>query len=184
MKELEKTKGVKPAEIQHRKLDEIKSMPKMTKEEFVKEVQARPPAQVSEKVYAEPTKKDWDIAVEKLMERDAKEFVEGEMGSRTQFNRHEWDELFFDEMERLQSNEAEYLREIQTALDPLYRSSSNTYQFTLNYDLTEKLALTAMTSYGKGSVQTVMRLPNDGESVVSLRQGDGAPLCCQSREAL
>ncbi len=46
------------------------------------------------------------------------------------------------------------LQQIQTALDPLYRSASNTYQFTLNYDLTDKLAFTAMTSYGKGSVYT------------------------------
>jgi outer membrane receptor protein involved in Fe transport len=46
------------------------------------------------------------------------------------------------------------LQEIETALDPLYRSGSNTYQFTLNYDLTDELTLTAMTAYGKGSVFT------------------------------
>jgi outer membrane receptor protein involved in Fe transport len=46
------------------------------------------------------------------------------------------------------------LQKVQTALDPLYQSSSNTYQFTLNYDLTDELSLTAMTSYGKGEVYT------------------------------
>ena len=46
------------------------------------------------------------------------------------------------------------LREIETALDPLYQSKSNTYQFTLNYDLSDELTFTAMTSYGKGSVYT------------------------------
>jgi outer membrane receptor protein involved in Fe transport len=46
------------------------------------------------------------------------------------------------------------LQAIETALDPLYKSGSNTYQFTLNYDLTDELTLTAMTAYGKGSVFT------------------------------
>lgn len=46
------------------------------------------------------------------------------------------------------------LREIETALDPIYQSKSNTYQFTLNYDITDELTFTAMTSYGKGDVWT------------------------------
>ncbi|WP_421736745.1 TonB-dependent receptor [Caulobacter sp.] len=46
------------------------------------------------------------------------------------------------------------LQEIETALDPLYQSKSNNYQFTLNYDLTDELSITAMTSYGKGNVYT------------------------------
>jgi outer membrane receptor protein involved in Fe transport len=46
------------------------------------------------------------------------------------------------------------LQSIETSLDPLYQSKSNTYQFTLNYDLTDELSVTAMTSYGKGSVYT------------------------------
>lgn len=46
------------------------------------------------------------------------------------------------------------LREIETALDPLYKSASNTYQFTLNYDLSDQLTLTSMTAYSKGSVWT------------------------------
>lgn len=46
------------------------------------------------------------------------------------------------------------LREIETALDPLYQSSSNVYQFTLNYDLSDQLTFTSMTAYSKGKVYT------------------------------
>ena len=46
------------------------------------------------------------------------------------------------------------LREIETGLDPIYQSKSNTYQFTLNYDITDELTFTSMTSYGKGDVWT------------------------------
>jgi hypothetical protein len=46
------------------------------------------------------------------------------------------------------------LQSIETSLDPLYQSKSNTYQFTLNYDLSDELSVTAMTSYGKGNVYT------------------------------
>jgi hypothetical protein len=50
MTELSKTKGVKPAEIEHRKLPQIEAMPKMTKEQFLAELEKRPPADVSETV--------------------------------------------------------------------------------------------------------------------------------------
>ena len=48
MTELKKTKGVKPAEIEHRKLDQIEALPKMTKEDFLAELEKRPPVDVSE----------------------------------------------------------------------------------------------------------------------------------------
>ncbi|ADG09304.1 TonB-dependent receptor [Caulobacter segnis] len=51
-------------------------------------------------------------------------------------------------------NTSTNLREIETALDPLYRSSSNVYQFTLNYDLSDTLTFTSMTAYSKGKVYT------------------------------
>lgn len=108
MRELEKTKGVKPAEIQHRKLDEIKSMPKMTKEEFVKEVQARPAAQVEEKVLREPTQKELEIEAEKLMRQDAENYVNETYGQRKFKDSEKWDDYFLDEFERLQRSEKEY----------------------------------------------------------------------------
>ena len=46
------------------------------------------------------------------------------------------------------------LREIETTLDPIYQSSSNTYQLTLAYDISDELTVTAMSSYGKGDVWT------------------------------
>ena len=48
MTELKKTKGVKPAEIEHRKLEQIEALPKMTKEDFLAELEKRPPVDVSE----------------------------------------------------------------------------------------------------------------------------------------
>ncbi len=54
----------------------------------------------------------------------------------------------------LGDNTSTNLREIETALDPLYQSSSNVYQFTLNYDLSDTLSFTSMTAYSKGSVYT------------------------------
>jgi len=46
------------------------------------------------------------------------------------------------------------LREIETLFDPIYQSSSNIYQFNLEYDLTENLTLTSLTAYSKGKVYT------------------------------
>lgn len=108
MRELEKTKGVKPAEIHHRKLDEIKSKPKMTKEEFVKEVQARPAAKVEEKVLREPTQKDLEIEAEKLMQQDAENYVNETFGQRKFKDPEKWDDYYLDEFERLQRSEKEY----------------------------------------------------------------------------
>ena len=50
MKELEKQPGVKKAEIADRRLDKIKAMPKMTKEEFIKQIEEHPAPQLKEKV--------------------------------------------------------------------------------------------------------------------------------------
>ncbi|MFZ0269990.1 TonB-dependent receptor [Caulobacter sp.] len=46
------------------------------------------------------------------------------------------------------------LREIETLFDPIYQSSSDIYQFNLQYDLTPELTLTALTSYSEGEVYT------------------------------
>ena len=46
------------------------------------------------------------------------------------------------------------LREIETLFDPIYQSKSDIYQFNLEYDLTENLTLTSLTSYSKGDVYT------------------------------
>lgn len=53
MTELAKTKGVKPTEIKERGLQKIESMPKMTKEEFLAELEKRPAPQIKETVFGE-----------------------------------------------------------------------------------------------------------------------------------
>jgi hypothetical protein len=66
MTELKKTKGVKPAEIEHRKLEQVEQLPKMTKEQFLAELEKRPPAEVSENVLEPRTKKLKDDIAEEL----------------------------------------------------------------------------------------------------------------------
>jgi len=46
------------------------------------------------------------------------------------------------------------LREIETLFDPIYKSKSDIYQFNLEYDITENVTFTAMTSYSEGEVYT------------------------------
>jgi outer membrane receptor protein involved in Fe transport len=46
------------------------------------------------------------------------------------------------------------LREIESLLDPIYKSKSDVYQFNLTYDVTPDLTFTAMSSYSKGDVYT------------------------------
>lgn len=66
MTELKKTKGVKPTEIEHRKLEQIEQLPKMTKEQFLAELEKRPPADVSENVLEPKTKKMRDDIADEL----------------------------------------------------------------------------------------------------------------------
>ena len=44
------------------------------------------------------------------------------------------------------------LNKFESLFDPIYQSKSDVYQFTLNYDLSDNLTLTAMTSYSENSV--------------------------------
>jgi hypothetical protein len=60
MTELKKTKGVKPSEIEHRKLTQIEEMPKMTKDQFIDELEKRPPAEVKERTLIEETEANKD----------------------------------------------------------------------------------------------------------------------------
>jgi hypothetical protein len=66
MAEIKATKGIKPTELKGRKLDEIAAMPKMTKDQFIKELEARPPVKIEEKVLGQPSQKEIDDLVDKL----------------------------------------------------------------------------------------------------------------------
>src|SRR5690606_23835711 len=44
------------------------------------------------------------------------------------------------------------LREVESVLDPVYRSSSDVYQFNLSLDVSDSLQFTALTSYSEGEI--------------------------------
>jgi hypothetical protein len=58
MTELKKTKGVKPNEIENRKLAQIEEMPKMTKDQFIDELEKRPPVGLKERTLIEESEKN------------------------------------------------------------------------------------------------------------------------------
>lgn len=60
MTELRKVPGVKPAEIQHRKLERIEALPKMEKADFLKELEANPPIGMLETTKIERTPENLD----------------------------------------------------------------------------------------------------------------------------
>ena len=61
MTELKKTKGIKPAEIENRKLAQIEEMPKMSKDQFIDELEKRPPAELKERTLLEESEKNKDF---------------------------------------------------------------------------------------------------------------------------
>jgi hypothetical protein len=61
MTELKKTKGVKPNEIENRKLSQIEEMPKMTKDQFIDELEKRPPVDLKERTLIEESEKNKDF---------------------------------------------------------------------------------------------------------------------------
>lgn len=78
MIEVLKKPGVKPAEIKDRGLQSIEAMPKMTKEQFLDELEKRPPPQVEEKVLVEPTQKDIEARAHEMAYEDAMDELRSE----------------------------------------------------------------------------------------------------------
>jgi hypothetical protein len=70
MTELKKTKGIKPAEIENRKLAQIEEMPKMSKDQFIDELEKRPPVDISESVLPEGTSSIKDKYAQDYYDRD------------------------------------------------------------------------------------------------------------------
>lgn len=66
MAEIKSTPGVKATELKSRSLADIEAMPKMTKDKFIKELEARPPIKIEEKVLGQPSQQDIDALVDKL----------------------------------------------------------------------------------------------------------------------
>jgi hypothetical protein len=84
MIEVLKKPGVKPTEIKERGLQKIEAMPKMTKEQFLDELEKRPAPQVEEKVLREPSQKDIEDRAHELAYDEAFDELRAEG-----MNRHE-----------------------------------------------------------------------------------------------
>jgi hypothetical protein len=96
LREIEKTKGVKPAEIKDRKLDKILNTDqKMTKDDLVKVLEDNPPKQITEDIMGEPTQKMIDQKIEDLIEKE----VIDELGPRPKYGNERIDWL--DDYDRL-----------------------------------------------------------------------------------
>lgn len=96
LREIEKTKGVKPAEIKDRKLDKILNTDqKMTKDDLVKVLEDNPPKQITEDIMGEPTQKMIDQKIEDLIEKE----VIDELGPRPKYGNERMDWL--DDYDRL-----------------------------------------------------------------------------------
>lgn len=96
LREIEKTKGVKPAEIKDRKLDKILNTDqKMTKDDLVKVLEDNPPKQITEDIMGEPTQKMIDQKIEDFIEKE----VIQELGPRPKYGHERMDWL--DDYDRL-----------------------------------------------------------------------------------
>jgi hypothetical protein len=105
MVEVAKTKGVKPTEIQTRKLQSIADLPKMSKDEFIKELEKNPPPQLRETQIGEPTQKEVRELAEQFMHDDAVE--EAGMNSRNRFETEDDVESIFED--KMYNEEQKYL---------------------------------------------------------------------------
>jgi hypothetical protein len=103
LREIEKTKGVKPAEIKDRKLDKILNTDqKMTKDDLVKVLEDNPPKQITEDIMGEPTQKMIDQKIEDLIEKEAID----ELGPRPRYGNERMDWL--DDYDRLVEQKSRY----------------------------------------------------------------------------
>ena len=88
MIEVLKKPGVKPTEIKERGLQKIETMPKMTKEEFLAELEKRPAPQVEEKILRDPTKQEIEDHAHSLAYEDSFDELRAEG-----MNRHEAEDI-------------------------------------------------------------------------------------------
>lgn len=92
MTELRKVPGVKPAEIQHRKLERIEALPKMEKADFLKQLEENPPVNLDEMQFLEDTPQNRDLladerfgtSFDELRPSEAEE-IEDQMATYSQY---------------------------------------------------------------------------------------------------
>lgn len=119
MIEVLKKPGVKPTEIKERGLQKIEAMPKMTKEQFLEELEKRPAPQVEEKVLKDPSLRDIEDRAHQLAYDDAYDELRAEG-----MNRHEAEDIAAEEAE---NNVHRYLDQAaeELAEDSDYAAHSN-----------------------------------------------------------
>jgi len=115
LREIEKTKGVKPAEIKDRKLDKILNTDqKMTKDELVKVLEDNPPKQITEETPGGISKSMIDDKIYELIEEETKR----ELGPRPRlgYEREDWLEDFDRLIEEKSYRKDDYYQEAKEAL--------------------------------------------------------------------
>ena len=118
MAELKKQPGVKKAELDDRKLSELESAPKMTKEEFIQKLEQKPAPKINESIKANPTDADLDEMAMKLIDDKADELTERKLGKRDRFNRYDWDDYKEGAIQYLKDYDYDkYLREAKRNIE-------------------------------------------------------------------
>lgn len=115
LREIEKTKGVKPAEIKDRKLDKILNTDqKMTKDDLVKVLEDNPPKQITEETPGGISKSMIDDKIYELIEAETK----AELGPRPRlgYEREDWLEDFDRLIEEKSYRKDDYYQEAKEAL--------------------------------------------------------------------
>jgi hypothetical protein len=142
--ELSKVKGIKPTEIQTRKLERIIEMPKMSKEEFLAKLKEFPPPQLRETQIGEPTQKEVRSLAEQLMHDDAVE--EAGMTRRNRFETEDSVDTIFED--KMYNEEQKYL---DMAREQIIDEGGGTKYFDYK------------TEGGQNYREILMRLPSDAK---------------------
>jgi len=115
LREIEKTKGVKPAEIKDRKLDKVLNTDqKMTKDDLVKVLEDNPPKQITEDIMGDITPSMIDQKIEDLIEKE----VRDELGPRPRlgYEREDWLEDYDRLIEQKSQNTDDYYEAAKKAI--------------------------------------------------------------------
>jgi len=154
MAELKKQPGVKKAELDDRKLAELESAPKMTKQEFIDKLKEKPAAKIEETIKANPTDADLDARAMELIEKEAEEMTDDRIGRWHRSNSYEWLDYKEGAVQYLKDLEYDkYLREAKRDIEENGGVKFTKYEgYKLpggeNY---REILLRLPSSYGEGS---------------------------------
>ena len=115
LREIEKTKGVKPAEIKDRNLDKILNTDqKMTKDDLVKVLEDNPPKQITEDIMGDPTPSMIDQKIDDLIRKEAID----ELGPQPRYGyeREDWLDDYDRLVEQKSQNANDYYQAAKEAI--------------------------------------------------------------------